>query len=288
LKIAFSPDGKVIALGKHFVPDSTTYASVELRDVENGRIVASLFGHTGHVISIAYSPDGKTLATGSRDATVRVWDVAAKKEIVVLRENEAEVWGVAFSPDGKLLATGSVNGLIKIWDTSTWKASATLPTDGSDKVVYSPDGKYLAAARGEVDAIVWRAGKFTDQIPLEGHSSTVMDITFSPDGSTVATGSLDKTIRLWNTTTFKTSQTIHVEHGVQHLAYMPDGKTLAASHGDGFIDLYDVATGKQVRRLKDGSERTPVRGIAVSPDGRLFASASPKGILIWIMATKEK
>ena len=68
---------------------------------------AVLTGHTSAVESVAFSPDGKTLATGSDDGSVRLWDVASRRQIGrPLTSQSGEVRSVAFSPDGKTLATG--------------------------------------------------------------------------------------------------------------------------------------------------------------------------------------
>src|SRR4029077_16660276 len=63
-----------------------------------------LAGGAGEVRCVAFSPDGKLLAAGNRYHTVRVWDVATKKEIKTLTGHMSDVWSIAFSPDGKTLA----------------------------------------------------------------------------------------------------------------------------------------------------------------------------------------
>jgi WD40 repeat protein len=67
---------------------------------------ASLGGHTAVVASIALTADGKTLASGSYDATLKLWDLATGKETATLRGHTAGVYSVAFAPDGKMLASG--------------------------------------------------------------------------------------------------------------------------------------------------------------------------------------
>jgi WD40 repeat protein len=108
-------------------------------------------------LSYATRDDGKLLATGSKDTTARLWEVATGKEIIALRRHEKAVTSVAFSPDGKHLATGSDDHTARLWDVAT--------------------GQPLTV--------------------LRGHEKAVTSVAFSPDGKLLATGSDDHTVRLW-------------------------------------------------------------------------------------------
>ena len=78
------------------------------------------------VFSVAFSPDGKTLASGSRDAPVKLWDIATGLELRSFEGHENTVRSVAFSPDGKIVASGSFDKQVKLWDITNGKELRTF------------------------------------------------------------------------------------------------------------------------------------------------------------------
>ncbi|WP_206758265.1 AAA-like domain-containing protein [Nostoc sp. FACHB-190] len=125
---------------------------------------------------------------------------------------------------------------------------------------------------------------------LKGHRGIVPDVAFSPDGKTLASASVDKTIKLWNVSTGKeiTSLTGHQDQ-VFSIAFSPDGKTLASGSADKTIKLWNVSTGKEIASLTGHQNR--VFSVAFSPDGKTLASASmglDKNIKLWDVSTGKE
>ncbi|MHC5749688.1 MAG: WD40 domain-containing protein [Nostoc sp.] len=120
---------------------------------------------------------------------------------------------------------------------------------------------------------------------LEGHSSRVNSVGFSPDGKTLASGSDDNTIKLWDISTGKAIKTLTGHSSkVYSIGFSPDGKTLASSSGDKTIKLWDVSTGKAIKTLT-GHSRS-VWGVGFSLDGKTLASGSgDKTIKLWDVST---
>jgi WD40 repeat protein len=144
------------------------------------------------------------------------------------------------SADGTIVATGGFDGVIRLWDAAS--------------------GKLLRA--------------------LVGHSSSVYDVAFSPDGSLLAsTGYLDNTARIWNP---KTGMTVRIfknhKSFTSKLAWSPDGKKLVVIGGaSGFATFWDTAQNKHLRTIEQG---VPINGVAWSPDGKIVACATSQGAVL--------
>ena len=251
------------------------------------KLSATLRGHTSYVSSVAYHPDGKTLASGSKDKTIKLWDLATGEEQATLEGHTDDVYSVAYSPDGKILASCSKDATIKLWDAKTRTGKGTLKGHGGGVscLAFSPDKTTLASGSADQTIKLTDVATGKERHRLTGHTQMVWSVAFNPDGKTLASGSDDQTIKLWDVQTGKERATLkgHTLR-VTSAAFSPDGTTLASGSEDETIKLWDVAEGKEWITLK--GHKGFVESVAFSPDGRTLASGSLDGtVSLWDVAT---
>ncbi len=247
--------------------------------------IATLTGHTDRVHSIAFTRDGSTLVTGSYDGTVRLWDLATRRQIGAPLNGHGQVNSVAFSPDGKILASGGADGTVRLWDVATRQQSGTALTGDVgtvNAVAFSPDGKMLASGGADATVRLWDvstqqlAGSWTT-------SSQVFNAAFTPDGKRLATGNLDDTAQLWDVTTHHPIGNPLIGYS---LAFNPNGTILATGGYDHVTRLWDVTRLTGIAALTGHTK--PVYSVAFSPDRKVLASGGADAtVRLWDVAARR-
>ncbi|MFD5422242.1 trypsin-like peptidase domain-containing protein [Streptomyces sp. NPDC127069] len=164
--------------------------------------------------------------------------------------------------------------------------SGTLINHDSDLAALLAIHAYHNSPTPEAVESLENAAALPLQRRLTRHTGPVYSVAFSPDGKTLATGSSDETVRLWDTATGKEVHAPLTGTGpVQSVAFSPDGKTLAT--GSYEVQVWDVATGKEVRTFLTGD--TPVQSVVFSPDGKTLAAGSAdQTVRLWDPATGKE
>jgi WD40 repeat protein len=148
LSIACSPDGKILAVSTVGTLNPTF--DIRLWEIQSGKLIAELRGHTGNVWKICFSPDGRLLASASTDQSIRIWEVETGRLFSILRGHGDEVWSLAFTPDGRNLASVDKQGAMLSWappqphrdDLNPQVATVVGPR------IFSPDSQTMAVGIG--------------------------------------------------------------------------------------------------------------------------------------------
>jgi eukaryotic-like serine/threonine-protein kinase len=280
--VAFSPDGARIVTGGESGRIGGS-GIIMLWDAANGTELTTLSGHLKRVTAVAFGLDGKRIVSGSQDGAIKMWEPGVDHTAPVTLEGLHS--GMAFSHDGKRIVTGGKDEVIRIWDASTREELMKIAgTAGS--ALFSPNGKRIASADGN-DIQVWDVSSGEKLLTLSGHEREIWSISYSLDGTRIASGGLDKTVRIWNADTGAQIKTLR-GHGdsplmadfispVASVAFSPDGKLIASGSYDYTVKIWNADTGAEVMTMKKHSSL--VSDVAFSADGKRLASASSDGTI---------
>lgn len=234
-RLAISTDGGLLAAG-------CADGSVTVWSAEDGRLLHRLQGHAQRLNSVGFSPDGALLLSADVEQ-VLLWDP---------RSGESAAAGgirgrgpAAFSPTGELTAIAADTSDLNLWAVSTGELIRTLPcTRKPLRLAFSPDGSVLASAHspeGDMRVGLWYLADVTgiSQLPL-AVEKRVGAMAFSPDGRLLATGGLDKRLKLWQVRTGTLVCDLAAESGLACAAFSPDGRLLATGSNDKMLRLWGV------------------------------------------------
>ena len=277
IAVAFSPDDRYVLTGGM---DNMAH----LWEATTGREIKKFTGHKERILGVAYSPDGRTILTRSVDQTVRLWDVKSGRELRKFVDLE-ECFSAFYSPNGRSVLTGGIvdgNPIVTLWSLADGKPVRRFA--GGVYGTFSPDGRYVLAVAETTRMYETETGKQVQE--FKGSAKVLFS---PPDGRYVLTPAeftgvrgidtttgqrigVSNTAHLWDAASGRLVREFVTRDEVSAAAFTPDGTALLLGTERRLTHMFDVATGKEIRRFDGFADY--VREARFSPDGQSMTTQS--------------
>jgi WD40 repeat protein len=257
-------------------------------------LVRTLKGHTKNVTCIDMTPDGKLAISGSRDRTLRVWNLQDGECLRTLEGHTDEVTSVSITPDGKLAISGGDDNALRVWDLELWECVRTLRGHNhhlrANGVCVTSDGRMAVSLSNDGIFRVWDLERYTCRAFNTNDDSAysryfakglVTRVCITPDGRIALSKSTGGALSMWNLETGKRLKMLIGHTSPVTCVYVtPGGRIAISGSDDNTLRLWDLERGKCLRILEGHTGR--ITSVSLTPDCRLVFSGSDDGNLrIW-------
>lgn len=246
--------------------------------------LAEIEAHRGTVSGAAYTEDGRQIVSTGADGTMKLWDAGNYRVVRTIELDDGPATALALS--GRHALTGHANGKVVLWDIDKAEKIATVHRNEANiwSVAFTGDPNRFATASHDWKVTLWDARQPSAPLAvLDGHENAVHALAYAPQQLLLASGSADRTVRLWSLDTLSLKRNYSGPRDfVTSLAFSNNGKQLAAGALDGRIHLWSIASSRRLRALT--GHRGRVADVAFSPSGDQLASAGEDGtVRLWTL-----
>jgi WD40 repeat protein len=285
--LSFTPMGDKLVSGSF---DKT----IKLWQLDTGKALYTLGDRLKGVFALAVSPDGQLLASGSRDETIELWDLAAGTLIRNLSQHQGSVRSLAITPDSKTLISGSFDQTIVLWGLPDGGVSKTIvDREPVAAIALSTDGAFLASTGDDGSVKIWSLASGIKLAESSGNKHCIGSLVISPDAKTIAAGSTNGYLILWQITgtndqlQLNLTQTIKAHAGqINACVFSPDSQYIITGSVDGKAKIWykggDARFHDKARSILKGDPGRSVMSVAIAPGGQLVAIGGADGtIQLW-------
>ncbi|MFP6750611.1 MAG: hypothetical protein VB855_02960, partial [Pirellulaceae bacterium] len=277
---SMATDGKNVVLG-------SADGSIRMMDPATGNQLRALAGHTGAVITMALHRAGTQVASGQPDGAIRLFNAADGTLVGTLRGHTGAIHAIALHPTLPQLVSGGADGTIRVWQN----AAPPTVTAGTEGVItaqtFSLDRQLLAVAAmigGNPTIQVRNAANGQVMATFAGHTGAVTSLAISPDKTRLASGSADKTVRLWTIADAAAEPVVLEGHTatVGAVAFAANGADVFSGAADNSIRQWKVADGTEIRVI--AGHAGAISGLQVAGTTLVSASADAT-VRLWNTGT---
>ncbi|EPX74363.1 U3 snoRNP-associated protein Utp1 [Schizosaccharomyces octosporus yFS286] len=262
--------GEWIALG------SSKLGQLLIWEWQSESYVLKQSSHYDSLSTLVYTPDGQRVVSGADDGKIKLWDITSGFCVVTFTQHASSITGLCFAKRGNVLFSSCLDGSVRAWDLVRYRNFRTFTAPNRVQfscVAVDPSGEIVCAgSQDSFEIFMWsvQTGQLLER--LAGHEGPVSSLSFNSSGSLLASGSWDKTVRIWDI--FSRSgivEPLPAPSDVLALSFRPDGKELSVASLDGQLSFWDVQEAKQTS-LIDG--RKDLSGGRKSTDAQTAENAS--------------
>jgi small GTP-binding protein len=284
--VQFDCQAAVIAYA--FSPNRTHALTAEektagLWDVETGRCLRVLEGHTDDIWCVAWSADQRRALTGAEDRTMRLWDVEMGQCLRIFEGHQDTVLALALSANRNRALSGSGDNTVRLWDVETGKCLRVLRghNEGVYGLVWTADERHVLTGSDDNTVRLWDIEKERCTHTLEGHTGGINCLELSADQRFALSGADDGTLRYWDLATGRCLQVLSGHSQcIWSVAWSRDQRLALSGSDDNTVRLWEVETGRCLRVLEGHTEE--VYGVAWSADQcRAYSGDVTGNVRIW-------
>lgn len=275
----------ISADGRHALTASFDY-SIILWDLENETVQAELDGHDAAVNAVIFLPGDRQALSASDDGTIALWDLGAGDLLARFEGHGGKVVAVAASPDGRIAASAGWDRTIRLWDLENHEAIQALSwQDNVNAVDFSADGEMVIAGASDGELTLWRVADGNRLGAISSHDFAVTGLVRNGADGTVATSSIDETVRLWDLETAGvggSNEPVATLFGhigpVLAVDLSADGELVASGGVDGTVRVWRRGDGDRLKVF--ARHQGPVWSVAFAPDGETLLSGGADGLVL--------
>ncbi len=268
--LTWSPDGRYLAAA------GERPAQIYLWEALTNQTISTFNAHERSIRALAWSPDNRLLASASNDRSVKIWEVTTGKHLGTYQQHTHWAHALTWSPDGQMIASGDASGSIHIWNPDNMQQKLTYQKKHKGAIsslAFSPNGSLLASGDDEMEIHVWNRVSGDCQYIYNQHPKGVVALSWSPDGTLLASASAqkDRQIHIWRIIDGAQIQIYKAhERLLSALAWSPNGQHIASADRRA-IHIWNPQQGNTLYTYH--GHTTSINTLAWSPNGTYLASA---------------